>query len=294
MSAKGDDTAKTVFGGASVGARSTEVFGRYPSLVDRIHDRYEQPRYRPAWSGWVATFACLLLASDLPAASPQPFNPIRENAGPSTDRSLVDVEIAGSTSMWPQFHRLEPERVLRLRLERAYVSFIIAHKELGFEILILDLDTETGLPAELIIANAAFDKHIPGVPEIAFDDISPRKVMMTIQSDASEAQLVSRSSLIGKCRRADLGNGLFSSQERIGEECRDPQFPRFSYYAASYMDLWLEITCEEENRIKKLDCRLLFPFDGFGVRVDFYHDRLAKWQDVVQSTVEFLKSKEYH
>ena len=242
----------------------------------------------------MAALAYLLLASDLPAATPQPFSPVRENVGPSTDRSPVDVEVAGSTSLWPQFHRLEPERVLRLRLERAYVSWMFAKKDPGFEILILDIDTETGLPAELIIANAMFHKNIPGVPEIAFADISPRKLMMTIQSDTSEAQLVSRSSLIGKCRRADLGSGLFSSKERIGEECRDPKFPRFSYYAASYMGLWLEVNCEEENRIKKLDCRIMVPFKGFGVRVDFYHGRLAKWREVVDSAVEFLKSKEYH
>jgi hypothetical protein len=281
-------------GGVSVGAGFRQIFGRFPFLADRTRDRFEQPKYRLIWGGWLAAFVCFLLASDLPAAGPQPFNPTRENLGPSTDRSAVDIEVAGSTSMWPEFHRLEPERVLRLRLEHAYVSLMIAESEPGFEILLFDVDIETGLPAQLIIANAMFHKNIPGVPEIAFADISSRKLMITIQSDVSEAQLVSRSSLIGKCRRARLGNDLFASEQSIGTQCQAPILAGNTYYAASYMGLWLEINCEEENRIKKLDCRLLFPFKGFGVRVDFYHDRLAKWQDVVQSTVEFLKSKEYH
>jgi hypothetical protein len=59
------------------------------------------------------------------------------------------------------------------------------------------------------------------------------------------------------------------------------------------MDQLLEITCHETMG-RMLDWTLLFPIRDFGVKVDFHHDRLSRWRNVVASVAEFLKSKEYH
>src|ERR1700684_2577755 len=58
--------------------------------------------------------ACFIaMAGGITQASGQPFSPIRKLSSWYTDRSLVDIEITGSTSLLPDIHRLEPERLLR-------------------------------------------------------------------------------------------------------------------------------------------------------------------------------------
>ena len=44
------------------------------------------------------------------SASAQAFNPIHTLTNWYTDRNLVDLEIVGSTSMLPEFHKLEPKK----------------------------------------------------------------------------------------------------------------------------------------------------------------------------------------
>jgi len=93
-------------------------------------------------------FAMTAQTSDLFA---EPFKPVRELTTWYTDRTPIDIEIIGSTSMLPQFHHLEPERTLRFRLERAYVGILLAKDEPGFEIVHFSFDMETGLPESLFL-----------------------------------------------------------------------------------------------------------------------------------------------
>jgi hypothetical protein len=297
MSAKSHDAAKIALGRVSIGTRLRQLFDRYSFLVGRTHDRYEQPKYRLVWGGWMAAFVCFVFANGLPAASAQSFDPILELSSWYTDRSLVDVEIVGSTSLLPQFHRLEPERSIQLRLERAYLTTLFAKKEPGYEIVMFGVDMESGLPSALPMAKAmggAFHEDISGVPQVPYTEILPRSLVIVMQSDVSESDVDSASQEIEKCRGAALADELFAFEEGTSARCRHSSFPEVThYYLASYLDVWLEIACRETMG-QMLDCELQFPFKGFGVKVDFYHGRLAKWRDVVTSVAEFLKSKEYH
>ncbi len=108
-------------------------------------------------------------AATMGEASAQPFNPIRELTTWYTDRGLIDIEVVGSTSLVPQTHQLEPERLLRFRLERAYVEFFRAQTELGFELVTFGFDLETGLPVSLlsaVVMSGRFHEDIPGVPRV--------------------------------------------------------------------------------------------------------------------------------
>jgi hypothetical protein len=77
---------------------------------------------------WLCAF---LIAQSLSAVA-QPFNPVRKLTTWYTDRSLIDIEIVGAITT-TDTHKLEPSRVLRFRLERAYVSSLRAKDQAGFE-----------------------------------------------------------------------------------------------------------------------------------------------------------------
>jgi hypothetical protein len=89
-----------------------------------------------AKSLWVmaVALAVALAATVRPGAEDRPFKPLRTKLYTpwNTERELVDIEIVGSTSRNPNSHRLEPERVLRFRLEKAYVSALLAEQEPGY------------------------------------------------------------------------------------------------------------------------------------------------------------------
>ena len=85
-----------------------------------------------AKSLWVmaVALAVALAATVRPGAEDRPFKPLRTKLYTpwNTERELVDIEIVGSTSRNPNSPRLEPERVLRFRLEKAYVSALLAEQ----------------------------------------------------------------------------------------------------------------------------------------------------------------------
>jgi hypothetical protein len=122
-----------------------------------------------------AALAVALAATARLGAEDRPFSPLRGKfyTAWNTDRDLVDIEIVGSTSMIPEWHRLEPERVLRFRLEKAYVSALLTEKDSGYEIIGFSFDIETRLPESFF--QAVFMKgpgyeDIPGVPVLSLSE----------------------------------------------------------------------------------------------------------------------------
>jgi hypothetical protein len=104
---------------------------------------------------------CLVLGlSFLPGAVPaQPsrplaFNPVRSLTTWYTDRTPVDIEVVGG---------FDSKSVLRIRLERAFVQYLIARET---TIVSFGLDKDTGLPASLFSAVSPQGEldRIPGVP----------------------------------------------------------------------------------------------------------------------------------
>jgi hypothetical protein len=232
-------------------------------------------------------------------AETQPFKPVRELTTWYTDRTPIDIEIVGSSSMLPESHHLEPERTLRFRLERAYVVAIIAKSEPGFDIADFSFDMETGLPESLFFAVAnkgKFHEDFAAVPILSNAERAHRTLNMSISSDASAAMLEHASEVYRKkCLGAPVGNGLsiFEWKDRL-EYCQQPVYPNEADYVADYDGgLALRIVCQEE-RFPGTGCKLHFPFNGFAVELSFHRDHLRDWRMMIDRASEFLLSKEYH
>src|SRR5437660_852363 len=77
--------------------------------------------------GLVSALVLYGILVDSALSEDRPFRPIRERSNDiyRTDRTVVDIEIVGSTSRNRDFHQLEPWRVLRFRLERAYIGTLL-------------------------------------------------------------------------------------------------------------------------------------------------------------------------
>jgi hypothetical protein len=242
-----------------------------------------------------ATLVLALTALGAMPAISQPFQPIRKLTTWYTDRSLVDIEIVGSTSLLSDSHRLEPGRVLRLRLERAYIQTLLAERGPGFEIVSIAFDMESGLADSLIVAASPgrFSEHIPGVPVVSQSERMRRTIVLSIQSDHSAATLQDASEVIAKCRGAPIADLLWTYEWQGRTDCSRSSFPNGVRYVAAYRDdLMIQIECQG-SAFPSIDCGLLLPFEGFGVKVMFHPEHLQEWRVVMEHATAFLKSKQY-
>lgn len=239
-------------------------------------------------------FAITAQTSDLSA---EPFKPVRELTSWYTDRTPIDIEIVGSSSMLPQFHHLEPERTLRFRLERAYVGILLTEDEPGFEIVHFSFDMETGLPELLFFAVAnkrRFHEDIAGAAVLPFAEQVRRTLNISLSSDVSAAVLQHASEVYRqKCLGAPVGDGLwiFQWKDRL-EYCERVVYPNGVAYLADYDGMLLRIVCQEE-RFPGTGCTLHFPFKGFAVELSFHRDHVQDWRVMIDRASEFLLSKEY-
>jgi hypothetical protein len=234
------------------------------------------------------------------AGGTQPFNPLRGNfATPwNTDRELVDIEIVGSTSLIPDRHRLEPERVLRFRLEKAYVSALLAEKEPGYEIIAFSLDRDTRLPESFFQAvsiKGPGHEDIPVIPNLPLLTQVQRVLQIKFQSDRSIEPLMRMSRIAGHCRGREVEPQLFDYDLRGGKECPLLLYPAGTrrYIASFERDLSLIVACQYEDAFPTIDCEVQFPYGGFGATLRFNHDQLATWRAGLSTAIEFLRSKEY-
>jgi len=239
-----------------------------------------------------------LLTSIALEAETQSFRPVRELTTWYTDRSLIDIEIVGSSSKLPEFHHLEAERALRFRLERAYVNFLLTKSEPGFERIILSFDMQTGLPESLFFAVAnkrRFHEDFAGVPILPFAEQVRRTLNISLSSDESAAVLQHASDVYReKCMGPPVGDGLwvFEWKDRL-ESCERTAYPNAEVYGADYDGgLALRILCQEKS-FPGTGCTLHFPFKGFAVRLSFHRDHLRDWRMMIDKASEFLLSKEY-
>jgi hypothetical protein len=253
-----------------------------------------------AKSLWViaAALAVALVATARPGAEDRSFKPLRGKFYTvwNTERDLVDIEIVGSTSLIPGRHRLEPERVLRFRLEKAYVGALLAEQEPGYEIVRFEFDVDTGLPRSFLQAvsrKGPSHRDIPGVPILSEIKQLQGVLSIGIHSDWSTEPLERMSRTMVKCRGRQLESGLFENDPAGGDACLVADYPTRTRYLAPYDgDLSLIVTCED-MAWPSIDCGLRFPYCGFAVELRFNHARLPKWRESVNRAIDFLKSKEY-
>jgi hypothetical protein len=227
-------------------------------------------------------------------AAAQPFNPIRELSTWYTDRSLVDIEVSPLSGMLREPQR--QQHVLRFRLERAYVDKLIAEKESGRQTIGFAFDMETGLPTSLYEAAAnrgRFHEDVAGIPILSSAQRAPRTLLISITSDSDRGRLEYSSDSNSKCAGAPLGNRLRVYNSANRKLCMRPSYPRGSLYVADYdNNLALRIQCQQES-FPGMGCHLLFPFEAFGVELNFHRDHLARWREMVDRASEFLQSKRY-
>jgi hypothetical protein len=57
-------------------------------------------------------------------------------------------------------------------------------------------------------------------------------------------------------------------------------------------NLALRIQCQAES-FPGMGCHLRFPFEGFGVDLNFHRDHLMQWRTMIDRADAFLKSKQY-
>jgi len=251
---------------------------------------------RPAFlAAFISAAVAMPIGLGGATAQERPFNPIRKLTTSPTDRTLVDIEIVGSTSLVPEFHRLEPERVLRFRLERAYIYILLTKTQPGFESVSLRFDSKTALPMALfdfVALSGSFHQDIPGIPVLSHTEIVERAFVISLSSEMSALTLKRGSAGIARCRGAERSDGLFAYNWNGGANCFLPSYTRGSQYVAPYGDLSLQVTCQNSN-FPSFDCELEFPFDRFGVRIAFNHIHLANWRAVIDRSADFLRSKQY-
>jgi hypothetical protein len=250
---------------------------------------------RPFTVAMFVTTAISVTSFAMTGAFAQAFNPVHELSGRYTDRTPIDIEIVGSTSLLPEVHKLEPERVLRFRLERAYVTSFIAHREPGFEILSMTVDRETGLPGALFDAADRPKKlrvDTPGVPSLSASERAERRLLIMLSSDRSLRSLRSATDYVSPCRGEPLANGLISYAWEGRANCMHPIYLKGSDYLAPFGDFLLRIQCQSPD-LTSVGCEVSFPFEEFAVRIAFRDDQVPRWREMIAYATSFLKSKQY-
>jgi len=224
------------------------------------------------------------------------FPPITTNMGYSTSRDLVDIEIVGSTSLVANEHKLEPERVLRLRIERAYVTLFLTKPDPGFSLLTIGIDRPSGLPEALIDAvsiEGGFHQDIEGVPKLNFDEKIRRFVILTINSDRSERSHAFRMRGAPSCAGKLIGNDLFEmnvTASLVGACPRSVYQDAKKWLARRPDGSLLEIECHGGGG-RIVGCRTDFVFKKFSVQIQFHQIHLDDWRGVIAFAESFLVSK---
>jgi len=225
-------------------------------------------------------------------AGDQEFSPVSSNLlGNSTVRSAVDIEVVGSTSVVPHEHRLEPERRLRFRLERAYVTNFMTKEAPGYSLLTLSYDQPSGLPNALIAAvmmRGRFHQDIPGVPDLDREEALRRHIILNIRSDRSTASRRQFLQSFADCVGEAVGNDLF--QTTRASACSPSVYPDGQTLLAKIDDVTIAVVeCQGDDRWT-IGCSMNFDFQDFSVGMTFHRSNLAQWRSLIASAREFLAS----
>jgi hypothetical protein len=225
------------------------------------------------------------LPSAVPAQPSRPpaFNPVRGLTTWYTDRTPIDIEVIGG---------FDSKRVLRFRLERAFVQHLIARE---VTIVSFGLDMDTGLPASLF--NAVSDKgrleRIAGVPPVPFPELLTRTLNIKITGDSSALFVQRTSDRLRTCAGEPADKDLLVYNVDNSGRCRRSSYPGGSRHIAKYDDkLLLPIQCHKPE-FRGTGRTIRFPFEGFSVEEAFHRNHLSHWREIVNRAAAFLKSKQY-
>jgi hypothetical protein len=231
------------------------------------------------------------------AAETVSFQPIQRSFfSTSTDQTPVDIEIVGSTTLGhPHRSEPQPDRVLRLRIERAYITdYLAGWREQNASTLSLSIDRPTGLPTSLITVvgdKGRFHQNIPGVPVLAPSERVGRDVLITIDSGYADGSFVNYANEAAKCIRDSEGDDLWEMDltTRAAPACTRGAYPRGRRWLAGHDGATpIVIECQErQNSV----CSTYIDYGRFSVAVYFHQSHLHEWKDVIEFARNFLNSK---
>jgi len=221
----------------------------------------------------------------------QPFEPISELKTWYTDRNPIDVEIIASTGQGNEARRVEPERILRLRLERAYVDSISRIERPSFSSVSLSFDMPTNLPSVLFTAPPE-QVELRGDPirQLPRAEFASRTSVILLQSSNSSDVLPRVSSELNRCKGGKRQDDLFLYDKEQNHSCLARSLAFGTKYVARLSDdISLLIRCSDAL----IGCETYFPFEGFLPSVSFHESHLAHWKEIIGKATEFLQSKKY-
>ena len=218
--------------------------------------------------------------------------------GISLSHELVDIEIVGSTSLVPHEHILEPYRVVRLRLERAYITSFFTKTVPGYSLLDIGIDRISGRPVSLINAvsmSGRFHKKIEGLPVLDLDERSRRHVMLTVRSDRSETWHANYTKDAEKCVGKSADSDLFEmiqSSSLGARACSHSVYPDGRKWLARNDGVaFAVIECQGDGK-RIAGCSTEFAFQNYSVEIRFHQSLLADWRSVIAFGEAFLRSKQ--
>jgi hypothetical protein len=221
----------------------------------------------------------------------QPFEPISALKTWYTDRNPIDVEIVASTGQGKEARRVEPERILRLRLERAYVDTIFRIERASFSSVLLSFDMPTNLPSALFTALPE-QVELRGDPirRLSSGESASRTLVILLESSNSSDVLPRISSELNRCRGGKRQDDLFLYDMERDHSCLAHSLAFGTKYVAQFSEeVSLLIRCSDAL----IGCEAYFPFEGFLPKLSFHKDHLTHWKQIIEKATEFLHSKQY-
>jgi hypothetical protein len=219
----------------------------------------------------------------------QAFQPVDKLTTWYTDRNPIDIEIVATTGQGAEARPLLPERVLRFRLERAYVGTVFRRS--NFSSVSLSFDLPTGLPSSLFMAPPEqVELRGNNIIHLSRPEAGRRMLNIRLESNHSNDILKRISSELNVCKGDKRQDDLFLYDKDRDKSCFGRSIgPATKYVGQLSEDISLLIECSDAL----IGCRVSFPFEGFLPSASFHKSHLAHWKEVVEQATVFLQSKKY-
>jgi hypothetical protein len=236
----------------------------------------------------VLAVAALPLSCSSRSASAQSFGPVSRLATWYTDRNPIDIEITAAIGVGNEARPIDPPRVLRLRLERAYVHTLISKPPIS--IVGLSFDLPTGLPSALFTATPEqVDVRGDPIQQIPHTEAIARMINVVVESNLSSESMGDASAKMSKCKGAEIQSDLLAFDKDRDRTCKIWSLSSGAKYLGHLSENnWLFILCTDSL----IGCTVRFPFEGFFPSVSFNERHLSQWRAIIEKATEFLKSKE--
>jgi hypothetical protein len=231
------------------------------------------------------------LAVDPAASVAQQFRPIGQLDSWYTDRNLIDLEIIGTKGQADDAIPVQPARVLRLRLERAYVEFLLHKESPPSTHVLITFDAPTGLPSTLFKAPLEqVEVRSDPIHRLTRQEWGFRSINLSLNGENLADNVRRVSNELQNCKGAELQSDLFVFERGQDEKCFRRSIGPGKRYVAKYSDeILLLLRCSSAL----LGCEVSIPFEGFLVTASFNERHLPNWRDVAERTTVFLHSKQF-